>query len=180
MINNIDLALESGAGIFGRVLNGNLDPIEGVTLRLTNASGSSMAETSSSSDGTYALTGIPDGTWYVRTVNNQGLLDEWYDDVLRMSHNPVSDGANGLPLLNEVVALNIDFQLITGGTLGGRITGPGGAPIAGIDIDVYSTSGQFIRGSTSAADGTYTVIALPAGDVYVNTFVPGGIYFDEW
>ncbi|MFT5122321.1 MAG: hypothetical protein ACI9TH_001128 [Kiritimatiellia bacterium] len=179
-LTGIDLELESGGTINGEVRDENSQPITNATVIATFANGLIAGTTTTSASGTYTLDVLPVGTLYVRTSNGSGFIDEWFDDVIRTSNDPIVNGATGIMVAGGLIGPSVDFKLALGGTLGGRVSTAGNQPLAGIDIDVYDASGNFVRGSTTAADGSYTVIALPGGDYFVNTFDATQIYLDEW
>jgi hypothetical protein len=177
---NVNFSLSQGAQIAGQVLDENSNPISNASVIATYADGTIVANTTSSASGDYTLDVLPAGTLYVRSSNTMGFLDEWFDDVLLASANPVTDGATGVPVTEGMTTPGVDFRLTEGGTIGGRVSGPGNLSLEGIDIDVFDTNGNFVRGGTTAADGTYTVIALPTGTYFVNTFDSTQVYLDKW
>jgi hypothetical protein len=74
---------------------------------------------------------------------------------------------------------NINFALANGGILSGRVTDDGGIAVAGVNVQLYDASGNFMRSVSANTDfGTYTFPNLPPGTYFART-VNSSAYIDE-
>jgi len=95
--SEIDFTLEQGARISGRVTDENGDPVGGVSIDVLDSSGNSVSWASTDSAGAYlTYRGIPAGTYYVRTRNSRGFVDEIFDDQACLGGNCSLTGATGI------------------------------------------------------------------------------------
>ena len=129
-------------------------------------------------NGDYLLEGLPAGSYLIATWNNQGLVDEWYDDVVRPGN---SEGVGAtLVDLTATNATGKDFQLALGRSIAGKVTRSGGTPLAEVLVGVFDSEGEWLDAlSATAGDGTYEVGGLPPGSYMVLTMNDKG-YIDEW
>lgn len=92
-----------------------------------------------------------------------GLVSEYYDDAATLEDATLLTVAAG-----ETVS-GIDVVLGAGSTIAGRVTDASGAPAAGVHVYASTiatgSGGSFTRSAETAADGSYTIAALPA-DAY--------------
>lgn len=125
------------------------------------------AVTSTNTPGVYATGNLPPGQYVVKADPAPG-------DFLALSyHNAAGqqasfvEQASVLPLLTAGVT-NAHIALVSGASLGGFVTTSGGAPAAGMDLDVFDAAGtRMEQGGSVLADGSYQVGPLPAGDYLV-------------
>jgi hypothetical protein len=122
-----------------------------------------------SSDGSYALFGLPTGDYKVR-VTAPGYAREYYDNV-----NPSNEAT-----LVHVAAVKgtsgIDFDLAEGGSISGHIyQSDGVTPIGGTRILVWPSKYPQDDGfqAITAADGGYTVDGLSLGNFKVRADASG-------
>jgi hypothetical protein len=147
----------------GGVLLGNIDVIA--------ESSDNYGFTSTASDGTYSIL-VASGTYTVSFADNANstYLSGYYSSsgftLKAGSATPVTVGTA------DVTGVNAQLQ--TGHHIKGTVTGPGGAPLAGIDVYAESSnySGYAMTGpsgtySAVVASGTYTVSFDDSGYVYV-------------
>ena len=141
-----------------------------------------------SATGTYTITGLPSGTYYLRTALSDfdNYFDEWW-----ASPQSVRDCAGAQPIeVTEGQTVNgKDFQLDPGATISGTVyQSDGVTPVTGANIEVYAYTGSPCGSLTYAKDGyldqstgTYTIAGLPAGTYYLRTrLYSSGNYLDEW
>ncbi len=165
--------------ISGTVADSGGSGIVGVEVRLFELGGAYFNMVASDATGDYEVTGVPAGSYVVWTRNEQGYIDELYDDMVCAggcyffggTPIPVSDGNN---------ATGIDFSLADGGRISGVVTASvGGMPLQGVEVKTYSAEGDLITVGLTSAAGAYTSPSgLPSGDYSVRT-ANGEGYFDE-
>jgi len=113
-------------------------------------------------DGTYAITGLPAGTYIVGFV--KGGRSSWYDQ------KTTAADADRVTLAAGEQRTGIDGTLIAGAGISGKVTSESGVPLAG--IWVYFNGQRDYGKVETAADGTYAIEDVPAGD-YTLQFDPG-------
>ena len=174
----LDLVLERGAVVSGRVLGAAGEPAGRVVIALTgepddpskflqNGSVRDLTEP----DGSFELLGIPDGTYrFVLSAPGEPLTDAvaWrleLPDPLTVSGAPVPDLAIRLPQLAAIRGriLGLSPEELAYVHLGATVTGPG-AP-------VYNAFG---KSGTVGPDGSFEVLDLLAGRYEVFAGLPDG------
>ncbi len=131
--------------------------------------------------GAYTITGIPAGTYYVRTdVDGANFIDEWYDDL------PVT--GPGIPvdaaavIVVDGLTTNVDFLLTQGGAIAGRVTetSTNAMGLSNIWVDAYDISGYRLGSGLTDSNGTYEIVGLFGNTYYVRTDAYGQNYVDQW
>jgi hypothetical protein len=178
---NINFGLTVGGTITGTVTDaGTGAPLANVSVRVYNASGSSVGSSvTTNASGIYTKTGLSAGTYYLTTSNSLGYIDELYNNLpcARGNCYPYTSGT-GVSVTAGGAAGGIDFGLAMGGTISGTVTDAGtGAPLAGVSLYVYGSTGYFASVTTNAS-GTYIATGLTTGTYYVYTTNSLG-YVDE-
>ncbi|MDY7078280.1 MAG: carboxypeptidase regulatory-like domain-containing protein [Chloroflexota bacterium] len=128
-------------------------------------------------DGTYRLDGLKAGGYKVQFSPPAPFIGEWYDDA------PDQSSAQTISITLDATTPDIDAVLEVGGVITGVVLAADtGDPLPGAYVDVYSTTGAFIKGSIYAnMDGRYQTPGLPAGDYNVYFGVgPWTYYRTEW
>jgi hypothetical protein len=173
----IDFALAPGGAISGKVTrSGTTTAIAGVFVDLFDDGGSLVASGVSVTGGTYRVSGLASGTYYVCTFNTLGYSDETWDDIpgcVKTSGTPI-----GVTAPSETGG--IDFGLAPGGAISGTVTEVGtGTPLASVFIDVHNAAGAFLAFAVTGAGGDYSVGGLLAGTYHARTSVLSGQHADE-
>ena len=166
---DVDLALSRGAQISGRITNAATgDFIPGVFVNIFDAANFNVASTSTGADGRFVSPkGLAPGTYYVRTSNNLGYVDELFDDRTCLSCRP-SD-STPIVITGTTNRDNVDFALAVGGSIAGRITDAAGNAIAGVNVNIFTPDGRSVRSGRSDDTGRYEAVGLPAGTYYART-----------
>lgn len=176
----IDFALAPGGRIGGRVTaEGSGAPVPSAYVAVFDAGGRRVAEEYADSNGVYLTTGIPSGAYAVRTSNEQGFIDELYDNVPCPGMS--CDSALGQPVVVAAGATTagIDFALAVGGRIAGLVTVErSGKPVPRARVFVYDSVGGIVAEGYSDALGAYITTALPSGTYTVRTANDQG-YIDE-
>jgi hypothetical protein len=141
------------------------DPLSTITIAIVTASGAYLSSGVSDRLGHYAVASVPPGTYFARSVNARGYVDERY--------NEVSCGACGVTGSTPIVVSSsdvsgIDFALSKGTYLSGSVTTRDGVGVTGAAVTFRSVadSSAQVRTFTSGAG---FAIALPPGSYRVNT-----------
>ncbi|BDV29860.1 hypothetical protein Microterr_05200 [Microbacterium terricola] len=151
-----NVALLATATVSGTVTDTAGDPVSGATVTLTPTEGTTgnPRSVTTSATGDYSLTQVRPGDYLLR-VKHTG-------DPTQV---PISVASG--------VDQDRDFVLPAGATVTGTVTRPGGAPVAGATVEVWSPSGQVATGVT-ASNGTYRIKGLAAGS-YTLRFAPADL-----
>jgi 5-hydroxyisourate hydrolase-like protein (transthyretin family) len=166
--SNINFALAAGGGITGVVRDASSAPLANVTIRILDVDNTQVASALTNAQGVYAVSGLPTNTYYAKTANALGLVDQIYNGVPCLFCSATA----GVPIavITGASVSNINFTLSAGGGIGGTVTGPDGAPVDGVTMQVYGPSGGFIQSINTNAAGQYaTTVGLPPGSYYVRT-----------
>jgi len=165
----IDFALDRGGTIAGTVTGGG-SPLRLVNVEVYDAGGTLVGAGQSSTSGAYETTGLPAGSYHVRTRNRLGYIDEVYEELPCVGGAcPALGGGAGVAVVVGA-ATALDFDLAQGGTIAGGVAdGRTGAPLADITLHVHAAGGAEVASALSDSTGNYSVASLPAGTYYVRT-----------
>jgi len=114
--------------------------------------------------GKYTVTNLQTGS-YVVSAHGNAYLTGYYQnatDPLQATLVAVQEGSE---------SPNIDFVLIRGGSIAGRVADRIGVPIPGANITVYDTNYMARAWGGSNDSGNYVSGGLPTGDYLVNVSV---------
>ncbi|MCP4110508.1 MAG: hypothetical protein GY749_34130 [Desulfobacteraceae bacterium] len=182
----------TGTGtISGTVYNTNGSPLIGVSITVwatdKNPCGpfdmikSANVNTSS---GTYSMSDLPTGTYYLRTSNNgTAYLNEWWASSASAIE---CSGAEGITLSSsDSSATDMNFQLDTEAVISGTVyRNDGNTPFTGDSVRISAVFGDPCGGwiqagdaYTNPSDGTYAIHWLPTGSYYLRTWLLGNV---EW
>lgn len=145
----VNATLARGGSISGQVTSAATGlPISGVSVYASGQNGSDGDYTDAM--GRYTITGLGSGDYSV-------------------SASPSSEGVNLLDTPQNVTVAapdtrnSIDFALTVGGTLTGRVTDSGDAPLNGITVFLSNSDGSYQRYVYTNTAGVYSATALPSG-----------------
>ena len=119
------------------------------------------------SDGTYTITGLASGEYRVH-AEGSGLAGEFYDNTAdwRQAAKVAVTAGQTTPAIN--------FTLATGGSISGVVLrASDNTPVADADVWAMSYNCCGGNGTRTAADGTYTIKGLTAGDYRVEVQAEG-------
>ena len=169
--SGVDFGLAQGGTVGGRVTDAaTAAPLADVQVEIYDSSGSSVDYAYTDGSGQYVTTtGLPAGTYYARTYNWIGYFDELYDDILCTVSCPTT-GGTPVPVTAGATTTGIDFALTRGGQIGGTVSDAGtGAPLAGVSVTVYTSSGAWAAWGSTDGSGHYAVGGLLTGTYYART-----------
>ena len=176
---NINFALSRGGAFSGTVTNATTSTAaSGVTVQAYFSTGAFAGSTATNGSGVYTLGGLAPGSYFARTFNSQGLIDQLFQNISCTTNCTVTTGT-AIPVTAGSTTGNVNFGLAAGGTITGTVTNAaGGAPIQNANVDIYNSSGLFVGGSNTNVLGNYTSTGLPTGTYYALTFNSQG-FVDE-
>jgi protocatechuate 3,4-dioxygenase beta subunit len=170
-VTGIDFALVPGGRITGRV-GRNTDPIPlvGVSVQIFNGSNTLVTTATTDANGIYVTgSGLPVGTYYLRTSNTQGYVDKVHGTVNCLACLP--NAGLAVTLAPGVSEQRVDFILIRGARISGTVTAQStGAPLSGSTVHIHDTAGKIVSTAITDNAGAYlTPNGLPPGDYYART-----------
>jgi hypothetical protein len=125
-------------------------------------SGSGLVIASAVTDitGRFFVDFLPPGTYFARTVNDRGFVDEVFDNQLCATCDP----RLGTPIVvtTGTDVTGIDFALATGGLISGSIIDTAGFSVAGVPVSIFDSVGTLVGRRRSSTFGQFH-ISLPAG-----------------
>jgi protocatechuate 3,4-dioxygenase beta subunit len=165
--SGIDFALRKLGSISGHLTDAvSGDPLSDYSyLNVFDAAGTYVAY-GYSYGGSYSITGLPAGTYYVR-ASHYDYRSELYDDIPCLA---TCDPMTGTPVsvVLDGDTSGIDFALTPLGRIAGTITDASThAPAVDVDVDVWNSSGQFVGYAYTSNTGAYQVNGLAPGNYFV-------------
>ena len=174
--SGINFGLASGGTITGTVTNGIGDPVGNVVvtaydLQDTGDYGTAMTDQET---GVYFITGLLPADYKIEVDDvylDAGYVRQYYTDVATYEEATTVTVASGATITD------IDFTLLTGGTISGTVYESDGiTPLTGPPIEIIVFTGELCErsnqaavrtGYTKACTGAYEIKGIPPGDVYV-------------
>ncbi len=151
--SGVNFDLSDGASISGTVtLSGAGVPY--VKVEAFKEEGGGWGGTMTESDGTYTITGLIGGDYFVE-VRLEGTTYENYATTNQRIAISTGEAVTG-----------IDFALESGGSISGTVTDADGA-VAYLRVEAWKEGAPGWGGSMTASDGTYTIPGLSAGIYHV-------------
>ena len=195
--SGVNFQLDLGAEISGTVYQDDgTTPVTGVEINVEVYQGDPCGNyehitggNTNPSSGTYSIKGIPLGTYYLRThnQNQSNYVDEWW--AAAGSSLDCNDAESITLNTGGQTESGINFQLDLGAEISGTVYQSNGTtPVTGVPIRVHVYQGdpcgdsQYMGSSdTDPADGTYTVMGIPLGTYFLQTWnINQSNYLNEW
>ncbi len=168
--SGIDFALQRGGAITGTIIAAVPNvPLSGVGAAVFNSAGVSMGTFTTNASGVYTTTGLPPGTYYVRTTNSNTYINQlWQGQSCPLT---ACIPTSGTPIVvNGTTVSGIDFALATGGQISGRVTDASTSQgLQNVLVQVFSDAGVGLGSANTDASGNYTTVGLPPGTYYLRT-----------
>jgi hypothetical protein len=167
----INFALTAGGRISGTVIDAVTSaPLQFVSVQIFNSGGGTITSGSTDASGNYiSRAGLPTGTYYVQTLS-QDRVDKVFNNINCQG----CDVTKGTPISVTAGATTpaINFSLGTGGSISGTITNAANsAPLAGVEVDIYTPCQGFVTGVVTDGMGHYTMPnSLPTGTYFAVSF----------
>jgi 5-hydroxyisourate hydrolase-like protein (transthyretin family) len=155
-------------------------PLSGVTVSVHSADGSRVESLVTDTTGSYiSMTGLSTGTYYARTTNGKGYVNEAWDNVPCPSCNPTRGTA--IIVTAGATRTGVDFALAVGGRISGNVRDEAtGLPVSSVSVQIYDASGSFATSGTTNAAGDYSAAGLPSGTYYARTTNGKGYVNEAW
>lgn len=153
---NINFVLSRGGSISGIVKEKNRTPVPNVYVTVFDTLFNAISASKSDKSGNYIATGLTTGQYYVYTYSDN-YMDQWYDGAIN------SQTASRVTVVLHQNTPGIDFTLLTGGVIAGKVTDKLGTPIPFAEVTVYDSSYYYYLGYNLTDDsGMYAIRKLPA------------------
>jgi len=180
-ITTANFALTRGATITGTVTDAATGArLPGVTVYVHTSSNASVGSATTDASGVYTGGMLGAGTYYLRTSNSAGYVDQRYANLPCASSDcyPYNTGTAVSLTVGQALG-GIDFALTLGGTISGTVAAVAtGSPLAGVTVYVRNALASAAESTTTNASGVFTRNGLPTGSYAVYTANSQG-YADE-
>jgi len=159
----IDFTLVLGGSISGTVIDeATIAPLASVEVQIYDTGGVDRRSATTAADGTYAVGGLPSGTYYAR-ASIPTHRAELYDDVPCAAGCDLGRG-KGIPVTVSSETAAVDFALVLAASIAGTVTESGTAtPLSGVPVTAYDALGRPARTAYTGGDGSYLVTGLATG-----------------
>ena len=144
-------------------------PLANVDVSIHDSSGNYVASGRTDSSGAFTSTpGLLAGTYYARTWNARGYLDELYDDFACALPTCTVTSGTPIQVAPGATTAGIDFGLSPGGRISGTVRDAATSlPLAYAYIEVFDSAGDAVTYGTTDGAGLYTSYrGLPSGTYY--------------
>jgi protocatechuate 3,4-dioxygenase beta subunit len=137
-----------------------------VDVSVYDESGAFLQAVTSEGDGTYAISGLPQGTYTVDfEPSGSDYVGQFYDGAAE------SADATQIVLAAGATKEGVDARLAPGATVEGTVTAAGGGPLEEVEVHVQPTGGGLGGAAITDVEGNYSVTGLRPGG-YTVQFVP--------
>ncbi len=161
--NGVDFALAAGAKVTGRVTSAVTKVgIRSATVCIRDEESERLGDCEqTNSNGEYKVENLAPGRYFVYF---DGPSESEYVDQIYNGKTVFEEGET-IVLGTESVISNLNATLALGGTVTGRVTASGGAPIGEVDVCALTlTDEETISCGGSDANGNYSIVGLPTGE----------------
>jgi hypothetical protein len=172
-ITNINVALTPGGGISGTVIAARGEaPLGNTGVYVLDSSGDVLARATTGSDGTYSITNLPAGAYYVEfgAPNDQdltllsnsalaqfGYAPEFYGAKLSLA------GAKAVTVTSGATTSNIDGALLPASATSVGLPAESKGSLDGLRKNRAEFAFTVVLGSGESADASTVAVKLPAG-----------------
>lgn len=170
VLSGIDFELGFGGRVTGRVRAGvDSSPLEGVQVAFFNEAGGLISTSTTDVAGRYTATGLH-GPVFAIASSSGGYQPQLYNALPCPA--ATCDPTVGTPIPSSVGSTvgNVDFALSAPGAIAGTVVRSfDGSPIPGLEVNVWTSSGELVRLTATDADGEYFLGGLAGGSYHVTT-----------
>jgi hypothetical protein len=121
--------------------------------------------------GSWTATGLPTGSYLARTNLSSTInyIPEAYNNIPCLPC-PSTSTWTLIGVSGTATTPNINFFLAPGGAVSGTVTDARtGAPGPFVNIQIFSSTGVFVKSGSADINGNYSVVGLPTGVHYART-----------
>ncbi len=185
-----ELAPASISGIVHADLDGDcvLDPgetpLEGVTIELLDAQGDLLQTTTTDAAGFYSFEDLPPGTYGIREVQPDGLLNG-AAQVGSAGGTVNGDTITGITVGSGQQAIGYHFCEVPPASLSGDVyvdtndngqIDPGETGVAGAIVELLDEQGNLVASTTTDSTGSYSFENLGPGEYSLTQVQPTGLF----
>jgi hypothetical protein len=135
-------------------------PLSTITVELLAGSGKVVRSAITDMFGHYTVDRLAAGTYYARTLNDRGFVDQVYLDAACGTCDPRMGTPIVVPSSTDVTG--IDFALAPGGIVSGVVSDTAGIALERVMVSLYAGTSTFVGAKTTRGAGKYR-LTLPAG-----------------
>src|SRR6185295_7927055 len=153
-------------------------PLAGVAVDVYDSTGVSSVSAWSDASGRYISDGgLPVGSYYVRTRNDRGFINQAYGGLICIGCDVTT--TTPIAITDASVKAGIDFALTIGGRITGHVTAASdGRGLSGVRLDFLDSSGRTVASGWTYLGSYVSDAGLPGGTYFART-VNGFGYIDE-
>ena len=176
----INFALNEGGHISGTITNSAGGAvIANIGVQIFNAAGVGLGVVNTNASGVYTSSGLPAGTYYARTTNNLGFVNEQWNGLACPQNECLATAGTPIVVTGTATTSGINFSLTMGGKISGTLTDATTlTPITFMAVTLFSSAGVNLGNVNTDSTGTYTSQGLPAGTYYART-ATGAIFLNN-
>lgn len=174
-VSRIDASLAPGGILSGTVRDDRGRALPDAMVQVQNVDTGRSYRQSSVGAGAWRIPSLPPGTYRVNFSAPYGvnLSSQWWK-----STSTAQKGATVTVAAGKTVG-KIDARLTRGGTIGGVVTAPSGAPAADVEVAVY-LDGEALEHTYTTSNGSYRLEGLADGKYTVRFRATDGNFATTW
>jgi len=167
--SGIDFTLSRGGLITGTVTNAaDGTPLSGIGVQVFNSAGLGVGVFNTNGSGVFTTMGLPPGTYYVRTSNNAGYINQQWHNLPCPQSGCLSTAGTPVVVSGTATTTGIDFALSLGGRISGKVTDASNSQaLPSVTITVFSSSGVNLGSLNTDGLGNFTTSGLAPGSYYL-------------
>ncbi len=173
-ISDVAVTMAERSSISGTVLeSAGSTPVAEVTVIVQ--SDDAFVSTRTGADGSYAVRGLPPGSYRVQFAPGPDLVGQYFDGVRAWND------ATLVELGVDEAQTGVDATLASAGSIAGVLLDAAGDPLPNVQVNAESVTLGITGAVTfSAADGTFLLPGLAGDDYVLLAYLPGGVrqYYD--
>jgi hypothetical protein len=184
-VNDVDIALPPNGTIAGTVQLRGLPatpPRNSAQVVLYDTSGTVLKLVSADyGNGDYVIGDVAPGTYFLEASNTE-LFAQVFSGIDCPLPGVTCDPTGGTPvaMLQGQAVQDVDFSLVSTQQISGRVTdAASGAGIAGVVVDMWSSTQAHCGASATDADGYYMILATGCTGTVALSTDAGAAYVDE-
>jgi hypothetical protein len=183
-----DFSLSPGGALAGRLTVAGGGTVSSPSINVYDAAGRRVGSTYiTGANGAYSVTGLPAGTYYVRTSLWPAYVDQLYAGISCGDSNtgcPSPTAGSPVVVTAGVTTGGIDFSVSPlGGTISGTVTRAGGGlvtPLSGLEVIGYDAQGtQLGLWAIVGDNGAYSIRSVLPGTYRLRTAYAWPAYRDQ-